>query len=69
MATGMTHFSLVYKTEVVLPLEVEIPSLWVSLQGLANEESICQAYLLNLEALDERHLTAYATNIASKARA
>ncbi|XP_012483018.1 uncharacterized protein LOC105797618 [Gossypium raimondii] len=28
-STGATHFSLVYEMEPVLPIEVEIPSLWV----------------------------------------
>lgn len=66
-ATRTTPFSLVYETEVVLPLEVEIPSLRVSLRGLIDEEFIRQARLLDLEALDERRLMAYQVNLASKA--
>ena len=37
---GATHFSLVYGSEVVLPLEVEIPSLRVSLHGLISMKTI-----------------------------
>lgn len=64
---GMTLFSLVYGTEPVLLLEVEIPSLHVSLRGLVDEELICQAHVFDVKALDERHLTAYKANLASKA--
>ena len=36
--TEATPFTLVYQAEVVLPIEVEIPSLRVSLKGLVTDE-------------------------------
>lgn len=55
---GATPFSLVYGTEVVLPLEVQIPSLRISLHDLVSEDHFRQERLAQLELLDERHLAA-----------
>lgn len=51
--TGATPFSLVYASEAVLPIEVEIPSLRVSLQGLVTDEDYRISRLQELELLDE----------------
>ena len=52
--TGATPFSLTYGVEVVLPLEVEIPSLRVSLKGLVIDEDYCAIRLQELEILDDK---------------
>ena len=63
--TGATPFSLVYGAKAVLPVEVEIPSLRVSLQDLIIDEDRRISRLQELDLLDERrqeafdHLRAY----------
>lgn len=57
--TGATPFSLVYGSEAVLPIEVEIPSLRVSLQGLVTDEDYRISRLQELELLDERRKVAF----------
>ncbi|KAH9295632.1 hypothetical protein KI387_039220, partial [Taxus chinensis] len=42
----------------VLPLEVEIPSLRISLQGILDEDAYREAGLSQLESLDETRLDA-----------
>ncbi|XP_020271118.1 uncharacterized protein LOC109846304 [Asparagus officinalis] len=55
---GATPYSLVYGCEVVLPLEIQIPSLCIALAtGMTTEESH-QQRLAELEALDEKRLEA-----------
>uniref|UniRef100_A0A803N2Y2 Integrase catalytic domain-containing protein n=1 Tax=Chenopodium quinoa TaxID=63459 RepID=A0A803N2Y2_CHEQI len=57
-ATQSTPYSLVYDVEAVLPLEVYIPSLRISIQeGLTSDESD-KLRLAELEALDEKRLQA-----------
>ncbi|KAH9311264.1 hypothetical protein KI387_026299, partial [Taxus chinensis] len=56
--TGATPFSLVYGSEAVLPLEVQIPSLRVSLREFVSDEDYRQNRLAQLELLDERCLNA-----------
>ena len=56
--TGATPFSLVYGAEAVMPLELEIPSLRVQLQGLIPDEDIKQARLNQLDLLDEHRVNA-----------
>lgn len=51
--TGATPFSLVYGSKEVLPIEVEIPSLRVSLQGLVTDEDYRMSRLQERELLDE----------------
>lgn len=51
-------FSLVYKYEVILTIEVEIPSLRVSLESVVNNEEYWVFRLNELELLDERFLSA-----------
>ena len=52
--TRATPFALTYGVEAVLPLEVEIPSLRVSLKGLVTEEDYCAMRLQELQLLDEK---------------
>ncbi|XP_075107210.1 uncharacterized protein LOC142180168 [Nicotiana tabacum] len=57
-AIQSTPYSLVYGVEAVLPLEQQIPSLWIAIQeGLTFEEN-AQLRLAELEALDEKRLEA-----------
>ncbi|KAG9446524.1 hypothetical protein H6P81_012652 [Aristolochia fimbriata] len=56
--TQSTPYSLVYGTEAVLPLEVQLPSLRVVVrEGLTTEEC-AQLRLAELESLDEQRLEA-----------
>jgi hypothetical protein len=55
--TQATPYSLVYGVEVVLPLECQIPSLRIAIQGLSNVNSV-HLCLKELEALNEKHLEA-----------
>ena len=57
--TRATPFSLTYGTEEMLPLEVEIPSLRVSLKGLVIDEDYRAMRLQELELLDEKHQTSF----------
>jgi len=56
--TKATLFSLVYKCEVVLPLEIQIPSLRVALSTTMTNEDRHQLRLQELEALDVKRLQA-----------
>ena len=56
--THSTPFSLVYGCEAVVPLEVQIPSLRVSLQNDMTQESNVKLRLQELDNLDERRLEA-----------
>ena len=62
---GATPYSLVYGTEAILPIEVEIPSLRVSLQDVVDDENYRISRLHELEMLDKQrraalmHLQAY----------
>src|SRR6202044_179404 len=56
--TGFTPYSLVHGCQVVLPLEIQIPSLRVALAtGMVTKESH-RRRLEELEALDEKRLRA-----------
>ena len=54
-ATGCTPYSLVFGSEAVLPLEVQLPSLRIATQLMAPDENV-QVRLAELEALDEKRL-------------
>ena len=56
--TQATPYSLVYGTEAILPLEVEIPSLRVALQYKTTDEERKRIRLDELDALDEKRLAA-----------
>ena len=55
-ATGCTPYSLVFGSEAVLPLEVQLPSLRIAMQLMAPDENV-QVRLAELETLDEKRLT------------
>ena len=52
--TGTTPYSLVYGVEAVLPIEVELPSLHISLRGQISDEEYRVARLTQLDLLDEK---------------
>ena len=47
-------FSLVYGVDDVLPIEVEIPTLRISMKGLITDDDYRISQLQELELLDER---------------
>lgn len=55
---GATPFSLVYGFEGVLPIEIELTSLRISLKNLISKEDYQVARLQELALLDERWLNA-----------
>ena len=55
---GATLFSLIYGSEVALPLEIKIPSLWITLHDYIIDEVARQARLDQLLLLDERRIHA-----------
>jgi len=57
-STGATPFSLVYGTEVVLPVEVEIPSLRVLMEAELSEAEWCQNRYDQLNLIEEKRMTA-----------
>ena len=57
-STGETLFSLVYGMESVLPIEVEIPSLWVLAETKLNEAEWVQARYEQLNLIEEKRLNA-----------
>jgi len=57
-ATGNKPFSLVYGCEVVIPLEIQMPSLWVTLATKMTKEDNDRLCLQELEVLDKKRLQA-----------
>ena len=57
-STGATPFSLVYGMEVVLPIEIQIPSLRIIKDVGLNEDDWIQTRLDQLNLIDEKRLTA-----------
>eukprot|EP01018_Ginkgo_biloba_P023093 Gb_02961 [translate_table: standard] len=51
-------YSLVFGTEAILPVEIKLPSLRISLRDLIDDEAYRVARLQELELLDERRLNA-----------
>ena len=58
MPTQAMPYSLVYGVEAILPLEHQIPSLWIPIQEGLIEEENAKLRLQELEALDEKRLKA-----------
>ena len=56
--TGATPFLLVYGDETIVPHELEISSLKISLQGDISNEDARKARLQHLESLDEKRIRA-----------
>lgn len=54
-ATGCTPYNLIYGSEAVLPLEIQLPSLRIATL-LTNPDENAQIRLAELEALDEKRL-------------
>ena len=55
--TGATPYSLVYGMEVVLPIEVQIPSLRIMKDAGLNEDDWIQTRLDQLNLINEKRLT------------
>ena len=58
VSTGATPFSLTYGMEVVLPVELEIPSLRVIMENRVDEIDWVEARYAELILLDEKRLIA-----------
>ncbi|KAG9444917.1 hypothetical protein H6P81_016257 [Aristolochia fimbriata] len=58
MPTQSTPYSLVYGSEAVLPLEVQLPSLRIAVREGLTMEECAQLRLAELESLDEQRLEA-----------
>jgi transposase InsO family protein len=58
VSTGASPYSLVYGTEAVIPIEVEIPSLRVLIETKQIEEEWVQSRYDQLNLIDEKRLTA-----------
>ena len=56
-STGATPFSLVYGMEVVLPVEVEIPSLRVIMETKLTEAEWVQSRFDQLNLIEEKRMT------------
>ena len=56
--TGATSYSLVYGMEVVLPVEVEIPSLWILREAELEEVEWVEDRCIQLNLINEHRLQA-----------
>ena len=66
--TQSTPYSLVFGTEAVLPLEVQIPALRIALQNELTNEDRVRLHLDELDSLDEKRLEAQQNLEVYKAR-
>ena len=57
-STGVSPYSLTYGQDVVLPMEVVVPSLRVSRQNGLNPQEYSEAMMMELETLDGKRLQA-----------
>ena len=57
ISTGETPYSLVYGMEVVLPIEVQIPSLRIMNDAGLNEDDWIQTRLDQINLINEKRLT------------
>ena len=57
-STGATPYSLIYDMEVVLPIEVQIPSFRIMKDAGLSEDDWIQTRLDQLNLIDEKRLTA-----------
>ena len=57
MSTGETPYSMVYSMEVVLPIEVHIPSLRIMKDAGLNEDDWIQNRLDQLNLIDDKRLS------------
>ena len=57
-ATRATPYSLVYGTEAIIPMEVQVESLRVALRNSLTNERNAELRMVELDALDEKRLVA-----------
>ena len=57
-STGATPFSLVYRMEAILPVEVEIPSLKVLLEAELDEAEWIRIRCNQIQLIEENRMTA-----------
>lgn len=55
-ATGVTPYSLVYGSEAVLPLELQVPSLRVALSDFINDEQSKELRTMDLDSVEEQRV-------------
>lgn len=53
---GCTPYNLIYGVDAIMPLELEIPSLRISLRGIVDDDSYREKRLQQLEILNERRI-------------
>ena len=56
-SVGATPYSLVYGTKVVLPIEIEIPSLRIVVEAKTDDDEWIKTRLEQLSLIDEKRLT------------
>ena len=61
MPTQSTPFTMVYGVEMVLPLELQIPSLRIAIQEGLTEDKNHKLRLAELETLDEKKTSSATT--------
>ncbi|XP_070004411.1 uncharacterized protein [Nicotiana sylvestris] len=57
-SVGVTPYLLMYGTEVVIPTEVEIPSLQIVAEAEINDDELVKTRLEQLSLIDKRRLAA-----------
>ena len=65
-STRVSPYSLTYRQDVVLPMEVVISSLRVSRQNCLSPQEYNEAMMMELEALDGKRLQVLAIRIRKK---
>ena len=53
---GVSPYYITYRQDAMLPMEVVVPSLWVSMQNGLNPQKYSEAMMMELEALDDKRL-------------
>ncbi|XP_049405107.1 uncharacterized protein LOC125868524 [Solanum stenotomum] len=56
-SVGGTSYSLVYGTEILIPAQVEIPSLWIVVESEIDDDKLIITRLEQLSLIDEKRLT------------
>ncbi|XP_073314702.1 uncharacterized protein [Primulina huaijiensis] len=67
-ATGLSHFTLTYGHDAVLPMEVVIPFLRVMKHNELEPELYTEAMIMELEYLDELRMQTYNALLLQKSR-
>ena len=63
-STGATPFSLIYRTEAVLPIKVEMKSLRVIVEADLPEAKWVEKRLVQLNLIDSKRLKAFLSHLA-----